>query len=165
MTFPTDFSTPTQKKEKWIKLLLVLSLAVNVFGLSWYVSFGVMESNLPLAQAIKNLKTENNEGDFSEIQLVERITRQLSEEGAELVFQEYALRKPKLDRLVDQLNKVQGQLKQEMTRDVIRADVFSQNLEQTSELMAQRLSIMTDLVAVVLPKLSVEDRQKISQLK
>ena len=165
MTIPTDFTSTQTKKAKWMKLLLVISLALNVFGVSWYVSHGVMDSNLPIAQALKDYKKQSQQADFSEVQLVERITSQLSEEGAELVFQEYAMRKPKLDQLIYRLEKVQAVLKNEIARDVIRDDVLSQNLAETSLLMAQRLTVMTDLVAVVLPKLSMEDRRKIGTLK
>jgi len=156
-----------QEKQKvmWSKLLLVASLAFNVFGISWYMTQGYMDSNLPIAQTLRELKSQPSENDFSEAQMIERISRELSDDGARIIFQEYALRKPKLDQLISQLASLQTELKQEISRPVMREKILKQNLVQTSDIMSQRFDVMTELVESALTKLSDEDRKKVISKK
>jgi|GEM_PF-2434446 len=160
-----DHNEQEKRKTMWSKLLLVASLAFNVFGVSWYVTHGYMDSNLPIAQALRELKSQPSKNDFSEVQMIESISRELSDDGARIIFQEYALRKPKLDRLINQLDSLQIELKQEISRTVMREKILKQNLAQTSDVMSQRFNIMTQLVESALTKLSDEDRKKIISKK
>jgi len=165
MTFPTEFDTNEKRQPKWVAKVLVLSLALNIFGAFWYVTSGVMDSNLPIAQSIKELKGQGESDDFSEIQLIERITSKLSKPGAELVFKEYAIRKPGLDRLIAKIKTAQEEIKAELANETINETVLSAKMKDVAHMMAQRLDIMTDLVLRVLPDLSLDDRKKIGALK
>lgn len=165
MSLSMDRNEQGEHRTKWGQLLLVASLAFNIFGLSWYVTHGYMDSNLAVAQAIRELKPQSLDSDFSEVQMIERISSELSDEGARVVFQEYALRKSKLDELIARIGLLQRELKLEISRDVLREKMLREKLEEVSDLMSQRLDIMTDLMGDALVSLSDEDRQRVISKK
>lgn len=147
-----------RRRNGTMRVVLTASLALNMFLLGWLAASG---DGGEVGWGNDLASQESTQVDIIERVLIDRLTANLSPEGVQVFMDVYTKHMQSLGAMKGDLSAFQAELKSSIRGEHVTTEELKAIFEPLPLAVMKRVSIMTDIMAEAIPRLSHEDRLKL----
>lgn len=155
-----------KRSRRLIGFTLTASLALNMFGMGWFVTRTIVkDGDSDLRTGILSSQTPLNEAVLMEQLIVQRLTANLSPGGADIFMDVYAKHMASLSGMNSFAEKFNAEIGMKLRSENVTEQELREAFKPLPIAIQKRVSVMTEILAEAIPRLSHEDRMSLPPVR